>query len=76
MTGRNFYIGSYYNAVGVWTFRAVSVEGAPHWPMPSYIQEMHPELMPLYEVRFEKDLVDPRLSSVLRMTDGYCVESR
>ena len=33
--GQNYYIGSYYNSDGVCTFRAVSVEGAPHWPMPS-----------------------------------------
>ena len=32
---QNYYIGSYYNDAGVCTFRAVSVEGAPHWPMPS-----------------------------------------
>ena len=33
--GQNYYIGSYYNADGFCTFRAVSVEGAPHWLMPS-----------------------------------------
>ena len=33
--GQNYYIGSYYNDAGICTFRAVSVEGAPHWPMPS-----------------------------------------
>ena len=33
--GQNYYIGSYYNEDGVCTFRTVSVEGAPHWPMPS-----------------------------------------
>ena len=33
--GQNYYIGSYYNAAGFCTFRAVSVEGAPHWLMPS-----------------------------------------
>ena len=33
--GQNYYIGSYYNPDGICTFRAVSVEGAPHWPMPS-----------------------------------------
>ena len=33
--GQNYYIGSYYNEAGICTFRAVSVEGAPHWPMPS-----------------------------------------
>ncbi|MBQ6660945.1 MAG: hypothetical protein IJM57_05905 [Lachnospiraceae bacterium] len=33
--GQNYYIGSYLNADGVCTFRAVSVEGAPHWLMPS-----------------------------------------
>ena len=33
--GQYYYIGSYYNNDGVCTFRAVSVEGAPHWLMPS-----------------------------------------
>lgn len=33
--GQNYFIGSYYNADGVCTFRAVAVEGAPHWLMPS-----------------------------------------
>ena len=33
--GQYYYIGSYYNDDGVCTFRAVSVEGAPHWLMPS-----------------------------------------
>lgn len=33
--GQNYYIGSYYNDEGICTFRAVSVEGAPHWLMPS-----------------------------------------
>ena len=33
--GQNYYIGSYFNDDGICTFRAVSVEGAPHWLMPS-----------------------------------------
>lgn len=33
--GQNYYIGRYFNNEGICTFETVSVEGAPHWVMPS-----------------------------------------